>query len=369
MPSPLLIRTLTVSLALAAAALPSLGQIVDLSPVIPTKSVITSSEQSAIDSFVEEHRVQMETGEVAAVIRSRNALTKPLESPNVTRAFRGAYSASLLPVVQTLLASGDTVQVMAGFRIAGKLGTDEAAQILLDHLAEPDEGTRFFVITCLGETMNSLTTNSSSLSSESALDVISALAGVISNSDSATFADAAVRALTVATLITQPQMSSTRSRVIVALAESAGDRLHRLRATDPDAAEEMIAALRACGAVRDAISVSQLSPTPAAATAAVRLGADCVGFVFSRVRSGAMAASGKSDHEIALVSAGELSILFGRRALNENAAPQTNLFEQLEDGNEREFNFRTSELVGPESSIVSNYGFDRNRFIRPAAED
>jgi len=363
------IRRLTASLAVALTALPSLGQIIDLSPVIPTKSVITGTEQAEIDSFVAEHTKLIATGEIAAVLRSRNALTKPLESPNVTRAFRRAYGDAVLPIVNTLLASNDTVQRMAGLRIAGKLGTDDSTRMLLDTLSDPDEGTRFFVITCLGETMGSMTSNSSSLSTETATDMVSALGGEIKNADSATFADAAVRALAAGTQIAQPQMSAIRSLVIVSLAESAGDRLRSLKADDPDADDEMIAALRACGAVRVAVGVAQLPPTAAASTAAIRLGGDCVGYVFSRVRSGAMAASGTKEHEVALVSAGESAIAFGRQKLGEVAAPQTNLFQQLEDGNEREFNFRTSELVGPESSIVANYGFDRDRFIRPADDD
>ena len=369
MPSQMFIRRLTASLAVALTALPTLGQIIDLSPVIPTKSVITAAEQGEIESFVAEHADQIATGETSAVIRSRNALTKPLESPNVTRAFRRAYGDAALPIVNTLLASDDTVQLMAGLRIAGKLGTDEATQALLDRLGDPDEGTRFFVITCLGETMASLTSNSSSLSSETADDAVRALGVVMAQSDSATFADAAVRALTVATLISQPQMAATRSLVIVTLAESAGDRLHGIRAADPDATEEMIAALRACGAVRDAISLSQFEPTAQEGSAAVGLGADCVGYVFSRVRSGAMAASGSQEHEIALLNAGESAIYRGRIALKEPAPPQTNLFDQLKAGNEREFNFRASELVGPESSIVAKHGFARDRFIRPAADD
>ncbi|MFT5423591.1 MAG: hypothetical protein ACI89L_001372 [Phycisphaerales bacterium] len=369
MPSQMFIRRLTASLAVALTALPSLGQIIDLSPVIPTKSVIRGTEQAAIDTFVDAHTKQIESGDITAVIRSRTALTKPLESPSVTRAFRRAYGDAVLPVVQSLLASDETVRQMAGLRIAGKLGTDEAAQLLLDRMSDLDEGTRFFVITCLGETMSSMITNSSSLSTATATDVVSALGGAIKHADSATFADAGVRALAVGTRISQPQQVDIRSLVIVSLAESAGDRLRGIRANDPDAADEMIAALRACGAVRDAISLSQSDPTPAAAKAAVRLGADCVGYVYSRVRSGAMAASGAQEHEIALLIAGESAIYRGRIALKEPAPPQTNLFDQLKEGNEREFSFRASELVGPKSSIVGNHGFDQDRFIRPAADD
>ncbi|MFG0306928.1 MAG: hypothetical protein ACF8Q5_12025 [Phycisphaerales bacterium JB040] len=367
-------RALAAALATALVALHAPAQIVDLPPTLHTKTVISPADRTQIDSFAQAHADALQSDTVAqdAITRSRNDLTRPVQNANVTLAFRQAYAQAVTPIARTLAGSDDPVRRLAGIRIAGVLGTDDAASIVLDAVESDDPGTVYFAVIGLGDALATLASGSPSLSTQTAQDIIAALQNVIVNADDPVFADAAIRALIGAAYISQPNQLGTRHAALTALANATGDRLRATRAADPDADQLMISALRACGAVRTAISNPQITPTRATAVAAIRLGADAFGFVFSRVRSGVVDLGADEEDrslEIALVQIAEQTLYRGRIAAGEASPPPTETFAQLESGDSRQFNFRTSELIGPESAIVGAYGFDRDRFIRPAADD
>jgi len=367
-------RTLVVALVTALVAWPANAQIVDLPPTMHTKTVMAAADRTQIETFAQAHADALGgAGANADVVkRSRNDLTRPVQNANVTLAFRQAYAEAVTPIAADLTSSDDPVRRLAGIRIAGVLGTDDAARIALEALEHDDPGTQYFAISALADALATLASGSPSLSTQVSQDIIAALRGVIVNSDDPVFADAAIRALINAVYISQPNQLGTRHAALTALANATGDRLRATRAADPDANQLMISALRACGAIRTAISNPQITPSRASAVAAIRLGADAFGFVYSRVRSGQVDLSADQDSrslEISLVSIAEQTLYRGRIAAGEASPPPTETYTQLELGDSRQFNFRTSELIGPESTIVSSYNFDRDRFIRPADED
>lgn len=367
-------RALGATLITALVAWPAHAQIVDLPPTMHTKTVIAATDRTQIQTFAQAHADALgaPNADDDVVKRSRNDLTRPVQNANVTLAFRQAYAEAVTPIAADLASSDNPVRRLAGIRIAGVLGTDDAARVALDGVEHDDPGTRYFAISALGDGLASLASGSPSLSTQVSQDIIAALQGVIVNDEDPVFADAAIRALTSAAYISQPNQVGTRHAALTALANATGDRLRATRATDPDANQLMISALRACGAVRTAISNPQITPSRASAVAAIRLGADAFGFVYSRVRSGAVDLTADADTrslETSLVSIAEQTLYRGRIAAGEASPPPTETYTQLEAGDSRQFNFRTSELIGPESSIVSTYNFDRDRFIRPADED
>lgn len=363
------LRRLTTCLALAIATLPSLAQIVDLSPTIPSKNRLDTSDQEAINEFAAFHAEQIQSGDPEAIRSSRNALTRPLESGNITLSFRRAYSDAVLPIATTLIESQDAVQRMAGLRIAGLLGTDPSARLAVESMEDADEGVRFFAISALGESLATLSSGSPSLTEPVIIDVVEALGDVIRLHQNPDFADAAVRALTSARRISEPSQASTRSIMVETLAHAMGDRLGGLRAADPGAEKTMIAALRACQAVRNVVFDPQLPPSRNSAIAAIRLGAESIGYVYTRNRAGVIELGEGLEPESALLSMAEQAISRGRIAAKETNVSETTITLQFTRGDERQFAIRTSELIGPESVIVTTYNFDRNAFLRPASED
>jgi hypothetical protein len=245
---------------------------------------------------------------------------------------------------------------------------------VLAALASDDAGTRAFAVSELGGTLAQLSGTSAALSGEQAQRVVDQLAGVLASTDSALIADLAVRSLGAGVRADATAYAAVRSAAIEKLCEAAGTRLRGTRARDADAGEEMLAALRACGVVRIAVSDPIVSPAPSASRAALQLAGDCVGLVLARVRTQtAQTGEGGIDRELLRTaeSLGEFARQAHARASNRPpSGPEvTGLAEALEGGNDRAFRNQAVRLFGSESELVTAFKFDPARFVRRESED
>ena len=176
-----------------------------------------------------------------------------------------------------------------------------------------------------------------------------------------------------AVLVDAPDYAAMRSAAVIRLCEAVGTRLGQTRARDADAAEEMLAALRACGAVRIAVSDPIQPPTTEACTAAIALGGDCVGLVLSRIRT-QTADPAPDAIDAQLLAAGESTTYFALQAHDRLTArpgsrTPTDLAGMLAEGKLRELRNEAVRVFGPASELVDRFAFPADRFIRPESRD
>lgn len=354
-------RGLLVAGLLAAVAGSASGQVETLDPRLVSSSSISGSEQSAIETFVRAHTSNLNADAFSDVRRSRTALLAPLGESNVTVSFRNAYAQAMWPSVEALLDSDEPTQRLTGMRLAGMLGTDDAAERLIDLLGSGDPGVRVFAAGRLGDTLGTVGPTAAAISPNATADVIAALGDAISNDEEPRVADAAVRALDRATNIRQGLLNNARSRAIEVLSASASERIAGLD-RNLDAAGF---SLRVCGAVRTAVSTND-SLTADAALAAIAIGADVLAVAIDTVDTEQPA----TDDQIGLVSAGEAVVYLARRqhanAINSRDTVEvTELATKLQGDNipqRRKFRNDGIQLL---QNLEREYGFDEGRFIQP----
>ncbi len=354
-------RGLLAAGVLAAVSHAAVAQVETLDPRLISSSSISGSDQSAISAFVNAHAPRLSADSFSDVRRARTALLAPLSQTNATVSFRNAYAEAIWPAVEALLDSDDATHQLTGMRVAGMLGTDDAADRLVELLASDDAGVRVFAAGRLGDTLGTVGPAAAAISPNATAEVIDALGDAISNDEEPRVADAAARALERAMEIRPGLLNNARSRAIEVLSSSASTRIG-------DAANDETAvgfSLRVCGVVRTAISTSD-PVTVASAKAAIGMGADVLkGVVYTYD-----ARQPATDEQVGLVSAAEAVIFYARRqhaqATNTRASFGPTSFAQTlraENVTERR-DFRNNGIRFLQD-LERDYGFETNRFIQP----
>ncbi|MEQ8770381.1 MAG: hypothetical protein RIB60_07725 [Phycisphaerales bacterium] len=351
-------RGLLVAGLLAAASHAATAQVETLDPRVISSSSISGSDRSAIESFVTAHAAGLTSDTFNNVRRSRTALLAPLAESNATVSFRNAYADAIWPTIESLLDADDATRRLTGMRLAGMLGTDEAAGRLVDLLMSDDAGVRVFAAGRLGDTLSTVGPAAAAISPDAAAEIIDALGDAIANDDEPRVADAAVRALEQAMQIRPGLLNQARARAIRVLSESASERIAALG--EGETAVEF--SLRVCGVVRAAVSTNDPVTTDAA-RAAIAAGADVLAGVVETYDARQPA----TDEQIGLVSAAEATIFFARRqhaqATNTPANfGATNFAQTLQAENLTERRDFRNNGVRFLQSLEDDYDFEAGRF-------
>jgi len=353
-------RGLLLAGVLAASCHAAAAQVETLDPSLISRTSISGADQSAIASFVGSYADGLRADSFNDVRRARTALLAPLTRPSATVSFRNAYADAIWPTVESLLDSDDPTQRLTGMRLAGMLGTDAAAERMIELLASVDAGVRVFAAGRLGDTLGTVGPSAAAISPDATADVIDALGGAIANDDEPRVADASVRALERATAIRPGLLNEARARAVRVLSDAASQRLATL---EQDESVEF--ALRVCGVVRAAVSTND-PITTASAKAAIAAGADVLAGVVNTYDAREQA----TDEQVGLVSAAEAVIFYARRqhaqASNVPANFGATTFAQTlqaENLTERR-DFRNNGISFLQE-LERDYGFEAGRFIQP----
>lgn len=358
-------RLKTAAAALLLLATPALAQISELSGAIPQAVTLTSDQRGEIAAFVGDHRDALLSGDARRVSTSREAVLRPLAGRTVSVAFRQAYADTLQEVIDALLETDSPAGRYAALRIAGALATDATARQVAAHLDDETVATRLFASAQLERTFVSANTPTPSISPAVARRIVDRLGATVATDPSRLVADAAVRALVMATKLTEGRQDEVRFHATRVLSDKLGE---RLRALDPgaDAAQEIAVALRAVPHVRLAVTDVTTRPTPEAVRAAAGFAGDLIGYVFHRVELGAV----PEDRSIELqaVQAGETLLGFALRRYGEIASRveirQLDLAGAFERGDDRTFRRDVVGLLGGSGELVQSLSFAADRFIR-----
>ncbi|MDX2132282.1 MAG: hypothetical protein SFY69_09540 [Planctomycetota bacterium] len=136
-------RAAIVIAGIACAGAPALAQQCTIPPEIVTAITLTPDAEAQLRACALENARDLDSPDAQKRRASRQALTRPLEDPNVSAAFRLRYSAALAEPINRAVASTDEVVAVNALVFAGELATDPGLTVLLDQLASPRPALRY----------------------------------------------------------------------------------------------------------------------------------------------------------------------------------------------------------------------------------
>lgn len=339
----------------------------DTLPVSVTGAArIDSGLQQQIDAYVARCAPGLSSGDFEEAKRARDQLLQPLESPGFSVAFRQAYAEALWPTMQDLLASDDPFDQLAGMRLAGQAATERPTEALIERLSSDDAGVRVFAAGRLGGVIRTATTATGSVSTETVQKIVRALAERVRTDEELRVADASVRALGEATVLSPRALDGVRDLATRELAEAIGARLRHGRSSLTPDQDEMLVALRALGLIGRSVADANANPSAETSKSAVGAGGDAIGYILARFDADLIGED--KTVEVRLVRAAQTAFFFGRQRHAEATGgsgniPQPTLDAQLEGQRPREFRNEAIRLLGPASSLIGEFGFKPDRFI------
>ena len=331
---------------------------------------INSGQRSQIDSFIGGWSERALSDQPSDNKKALEALTKPLQGRGVSVAFRQAYGSAITPLLDSLESKNSIGATLASLRIAGDLGTPDAASRIRSSLNSDDLGVQIFAISRAGQLFRTTKSHGPAMTPNDANGVIEAIRQKgVESSVQPELLRAAVRALSVAASLPSNDMGDARSHAIVALGDIVGPQLRSLNvADDPSFAQSI--AIDAAGAATASIADISSQTTPEAIKSAVGLGGDIISITLRRVLGKTIEPVEQRDLTIRSTRAGETLLYFALQKHAElsnkpaNNINQTNFADQLQDGDDKNFRNAASLLLGPGSYIVKEFGFADDRFLR-----
>lgn len=337
----------------------------DLPTTVTEAASIGSSEQSRITEFVTATAAEATGADAEAADRARAALVAPLNSGRPSVAFRQAYSQAVSPTIATLTKSEDAGAQLAGLRVAGSLGTGEAAATVRSMLTAKDTGVRLFAAVQARRVFEVTSSYGPALTDSQASQLVDDLVKTVDAKSDPLVVQATVRALSAGAQLRPKDLASTRSKALTAMCDTIGARVRSMDPKNPDAERDTI--LTAADAATRAVSEVGANVTDAAAKSAAQLGGDILALVLKR-HSGNMIGADR-DTDTRLVRAGEALVYFARRRQAENArqnaaaVPQFNLVALFE-AKDRNFRNELVRLIGPGSDFLRQFGLPDDRFVK-----
>jgi len=359
-----------VALALAALmSLPAIGaaQVDALPSGVVRAASIGPSEQTQIDAYVAKYAPGLTSGDPDEMRRSRDLLLSPLKGEGFTFAFRRAYGGALWPTIESLVASDNPFEQLAGMRLAGRVATEQPTGALINLLESEDAGVRVFAAGRLGLVLETAISSSTpTISPDTAARAVRGLAERVRADEEIRVADASVRSLGEATGASPRALDGVRDIATRELGDAIGDRLRAARERLSQGQEEMLVALRALGLVRIAVADANARPSAETAKAAVGAGGDAIAYILARFDADLIGED--KSVEVRLLQAAQTTFYFGRQRYAEvtngdRNIPTPTLDKAFEGPRPRDFRIQATGLLGPSATWLGELGFKPDRFI------
>jgi len=360
------LKSVCLSLLIAGAALPATAQ---LTPRLPGSIVESASvggaERNAIDSFVATLATDATGDDAQKAAAAFAALVEPLRENRPSVSFRQAFAQSAAPLIADLLASDSQPARLAGLRLAGNLATGDTAGLVAGALSDDDAGIRVFAGVQARRVFEVSSQNGPALTDTQAAQLVTALTDAMDATRDRIMTETLIRALGMASQTRPREMSASRAVAAASLGQGMSVRVRDTSPSDlPDIHDPI---LIAASALTRTMSDPGSRAPDAAAKASVEFGGDVLAALLAREIQGLNDVNSETD--IRLLRAAESLIYFARRRQTENAngdassVPLTNLAGLLESGS-RDFRQELVALIGPGSSMLSQFGLADDRFLK-----
>jgi len=327
---------------------------------------IGGTQQSQISSFVDHWGERAASADAQAASRAQTKLLEPLINSRVSIAFRSSYSDALGSYFDSLTSAGDIGSTFSALRLAGELGTARSTQIIMNGLDSHDAGVRIFAAGRAGRTFRTTAANGPALPANDLTSLINKLASITKSSDDQYLISACVQSLGQGCNLPSKDFLAARALCLAAMCDAAGAQLTN---GDSDLESRVRIAMLGSGAATNSLFQIGEDSTNAAVKSAVALGADMISIALSEVINGTMPSTDNRDLYISLVQSGESLLYY---ALRENAELKrkpvgnvqlTAFADLLQAGKDRDFRNQAALLLGAGSPIVTEFGFNDDRFV------
>jgi len=221
---------------------------------------------------------------------ARNHLLAPLADPLVGVPFRLEYSRQLTPRLESLAQDARPIVAVNALRIAGDLATDRSVEVLLGQLENKDASVRLSAAAGLGRVFEAMRETAPAINPQSATRLMERAAERVVAEPEAHVADALVRALLAAAAVERDEFPGLRPRALELASARVADRVKAMggQAPTPAGIDTILRTLSAASiamAEDNARAVARRLPE-AAAKAAARLSAECLGLLIELARGG-----------------------------------------------------------------------------------
>lgn len=343
----------------------AIAQIGSLPASITNARTVSASDSARIAEFVSTFRDNAVSDNPFTSSQARSELMSPLSGAIPSVAFRRAYDEALTPVFDAL--PDDIGGTLTKLRIAGELGTVRAARLITEALDHDDDAVRVFAAGRIGRVLR-MTAASGLAMPNSELDSFIERAGrAAMDARILEVRDACARSLGAGGSLPSRDLGAQRGRCVELMALAAAPLLD-----NPDADELREVAricVRAAGDATASLSDVGQDATSGAVRENVALAGEMIALGFSKVVRGTMPGGDDRAVFVTLVRSGEALLYFALRehaelnGRNPGNVEQTNLAALLEANEDRDFRDAAALLLGPGSPVVTQFGFEDDRFI------
>ncbi|MCH7791409.1 MAG: hypothetical protein IID31_03900 [Planctomycetes bacterium] len=258
--------------------------------VDPTKVSLSPEDRQSIRHFTSAHLELLATGSAPEMRRARRALQEHPRNRAVSADFQMFYSEVALPGLSELAGQEDRTRAVVALQIIGDLGTPEAVELLEQYLDSDDATLRFATVFGYRSTFLTLENPSSVLRGREIIPMIRTLRARIEAEPNPLVLDMCVRAMMTAIVIGDDAGGTLGDIALEDLTKAVSNRIHTL---GPGAGDALVfgPCLKAARDVRvkifnRAIQAGGLDPD--LAKSAGGMCGDLLGYVFRRVRAGAL---------------------------------------------------------------------------------
>lgn len=359
-----LFKALCLAVLFAGTPMPAHAQ---LAPRLPGSIVesasVGSAERDAINSFIDALSDAALNGEADEAASARIALVNPLRENRPSVSFRQSFAQAASGLISDLVASDDMSARLAGLRLAGYLGTSDTARVIAESLQDANPGVGVFAAVQARRVFEVSSNNGPALTDSQASTLVQSVADAMSTADDRLMAESLIRALGAAAQSRPREMTQTRTSAANSLAQAMSERLTGSDASDLLDMQDPI--VIAASSLTRTMSDTGNNVSAEATKAAAGFGGDVLALLLTREIQGTNDAT--PDADVRLLRAVESLVYFARQRQagsgGASSVPQTDLAGLLESGS-RDFRRELVDLIGPGSSMLAQFGFADDRFIK-----
>jgi len=334
--------------------------------------VLSDADAAQVTRFVDQNSTKLGSKDPEAIRKDRSALLAPLSDSQVSTSFRQQYSRVLLPKLEPLAADADEITVINALVIAGDLGTDAAADLVLTKIGAPSAAIRYQASYAIHRLFGTLTGTGRALKPAKAQALVAAIEPALSKEADPLVVGGLVRAGLAAALVEE-----LRSDAVSAVANGTSKVLQAQRTAAPD---QLATAFLHAGSGMTEVLANPAAPIKADATrAAAGLGGDMIAYVSRAVTGKALplkAANAKPragdvtprELHAQVALSGETLVLLSGKTLNAGFdAPNRKSGEKLRGGTtsgDAEFLVEVGTVIGSSGILVGEpFSLPAARFV------
>ncbi len=341
--------------------------------VIPDE-IVTAVQMSAdaeaqLTRCAQENARDLTSPDPARRRAARQALTRPLDNPGVSAAFRLRYGAALREPLVEAIGNPDERIAINAMVLCGEIATDPALAILMDHLGSPRPALRYDAAYAVRRTFIALQRSVPAIQPDQVNRTLATLRTRAAAEQDGLVLQAHVAAFLEGAALPADRFPQARAAGVRALCEGLGEHAKAAgsRVVDPSVLDAYV---RGATGVRDILAQPSANLDAQTARAAGELGGRLIAYAVRVVKDKSLSpgAGPARDQVSEAVAVGQTLVQLAARSLNPNAsvagAPLGPLVKSGDVQSEARFLLDAQNVVGPTGTLATQpFNFARDHFL------